>query len=736
MTLYAKSFTFNTGTGAIGTTITVDNLFPEAIAPKFFIIWWSGRVDTTDTLGRRTIQKGVGVGVSTTKRFNSTGLSQDAAASAVTNKSQGTAAVMAVTTTADAIDGLLDINSMSSTNNGTIQFIIDDVFTASYTVQGVAFAGTDITNVDILAMTLSTSTGVPFTQDFTTLSFQGHLAFFVSNYGTNNSNTVTLDSCVMVGAATGSGADNQFVTVGASNDAANNMQCLSYQYNGECIAVYNTGITALETRCEFSSWLSNGLRINFLANVATARIINALVVQFTDAAMVKVFKGLTQTDTSTAINVNVGHDSAGGIIVSHCKALSAQNTPSDDDILSIGGFSSSSARNAMGISDDDAQGTSVVTTAVSFDEVLVSISPAAGTLLAEMDYTGASSPNIGFIMDDADASQTSFWGLSIGTPATSTQYNQSVDGTVTTAGLLVKQDNKVTLATLASAGALVNQANRILAGTLASTGLLINQAQKVLSGTLTSSGLLVSSKVALVSLTATLTTAGLLVKQTAASKLATLTSSGSLVNQAQKALSGTLTSVGAPVKQTQKVLVGTLASSATLTSFKVALLSLTATLTTSGALVKQTAANKLAALATAGSLVNQSQKTLTATLTSAGNLVKQAQKFLAGVWNAAASLIAQYIPGGGGTQYPQSIAGMLTTAGVLSVLYIAGTPSGLTGDTILCDPMMVSAFIAPMETDFILPMLTDVIAAMTAVVYVVPMAEDAHIQPMLIRCKD
>lgn len=62
--------------------------------------------------------------------------------------------------------------------------------------------------------------------------------------------------------------------------------------------------------------------------------------------------------------------------------------------------------------------------------------------------------------------------------------------------------------------------------------------------------------------------------------------------------------------------------------------------------------------------------------------------------------------------------------------------SGLTGDTILCDPMTVSAFIAPMETDLILPMLTDVIAAMTALAYVAPMVEDAHVQPMLIRCKD
>lgn len=62
--------------------------------------------------------------------------------------------------------------------------------------------------------------------------------------------------------------------------------------------------------------------------------------------------------------------------------------------------------------------------------------------------------------------------------------------------------------------------------------------------------------------------------------------------------------------------------------------------------------------------------------------------------------------------------------------------AGLTGDVIMCEPMTVSAFIAPMETDFILSMLTDVIAPMTVVVYVAPMSADAHILPMTIRCED
>lgn len=103
-----------------------------------------------------------------------------------------------------------------------------------------------------------------------------------------------------------------------------------------------------------------------------------------------------------------------------------------------------------------------------------------------------------------------------------TVQTQSLSGTVTTAG------------------ALVRSTSHLLAGTLTTAGELLKRTARALTGTLTTAGVLVAIKTALKSLAGTLTTAGALSKQTQKAVSGTLTTSGSVLKRIAKLLAGTL----------------------------------------------------------------------------------------------------------------------------------------------------------------------------------------------------
>lgn len=411
MTLSAAAGSLNTGTGAIGTTVVVSGL---GFQPKVVLFWWSGRTDTVDAAGRANAKRGFGAAVTATDRRYSTTLAQDTPTSMVTNRMQGNAACIGVTTTADAIDGLMDLQSMDA---GGFTLVVDDVFTLDYRIHYLALGGTDIVNVATGEFQKITTTG---DQDITSVAFQPNfLLMFGSKQGTNN-NSVSADANMMISVAKASGTGNQFVYMGGSNDAAANAQSISYGFDAEVIALPASAITTIDTRATFSSFLSNGFRINFAENSdATAHFFNFVAFNFTSADYVAVGDLLTQTDTTTDIvESGLGFSPVAAMFVSHGNAKSTQDTSQDDDMWSCGAFSSTSARAACATADDDAAGTAVVTTAIEHDAVLVNIDEAAGTVEALMDIKSVDSGGFTCIMDDAGAAQLYAWYWAIGVPAT------------------------------------------------------------------------------------------------------------------------------------------------------------------------------------------------------------------------------------------------------------------------------------------------------------------------------
>jgi len=118
-------------------------------------------------------------------------------------------------------------------------------------------------------------------------------------------------------------------------------------------------------------------------------------------------------------------------------------------------------------------------------------------------------------------------------------------GTVTTAGALLKAVAKTFGGTLSSGGALLRSISKVVSGTLTSGGTVARGVTKMLVGTLTTGGALITSLTFLVTLAGALTSSGVLVRRTNKFVAGALTTGGAINRATGKAIAGTLAFVGA-----------------------------------------------------------------------------------------------------------------------------------------------------------------------------------------------
>lgn len=450
---------FNTGTGAIGTTVVVSGL---GFQPKVVFFWWNGRTETTDTVGRRTHQRGFGAAISTTDRRRANSLSQDTPTAMVTNRSQDDAECIALTTISDTVDGLMDVQSFDS---GGFTLVVDDVFTADYRIHYLAIGGTDITNVTGGNFAKATVTG---DQDITSVGFQPDLVLFFGVGQTTLTGSIATDSKFCMGAIDGAG--RQAVFVGGSNDGAANAQAMSYANDIECLAMFDSGITVINDRAQYTSMLSNGFRINWIENTgATADIYNYIAIK---GGSFRVDSLLTQVDTTTDIvKSGFGFSPSSALFVSHGKSESAADTPQDDDEWSCGAFVDTTHRAAMAVSDDDAAGTAVVSSATEHDEIYININASTGAIEGLMNIKTVDSGGFTCIMDDADPSQSFVWFIAFGPTPSSTNTPISVTVTITDTISELKNVGKsfsITETTSISTTKVINKTLSIVIGTVIS----------------------------------------------------------------------------------------------------------------------------------------------------------------------------------------------------------------------------------------------------------------------------
>ena len=392
MAVSALAVAFNTGTGAVSSTIDVTGSITIS-GTSVVIFFQNGRTETTDTNGRATRWRGCGWAVSATDRRAQISQDADAAASHTGGSYHTDAACIASNSTGTATDGLLDFDSWLS--NG-FRLIVDDVMPRSYRM--IALIITGLSNAQSVSWQDTSSTGNKVVTSG--LSFQPDVVFGMAT---------TIDTTAPGGRAGNENLGLGFalsstaraVLAGGSDEGSATTDTDSYSTDTEFLATLTAAVgSVLGSRMEFVSMNSNGFTINQLIIPSTLCWNHFLAIK---GGLWSVQSVTTKTDTTTDINTgSLGFAPAGAIIFSAMKTEHTAGTPTVHDTWSVGVASSASDRYALALRSEDGLADTQVFTAVEHDEVYIAIS-SAPAVEGLMDVKTWADP-ITFIMDDADPS--------------------------------------------------------------------------------------------------------------------------------------------------------------------------------------------------------------------------------------------------------------------------------------------------------------------------------------------
>lgn len=412
MALDVATGTFNTGTGAATTTVSVAGL---SFTPKVVLFFWAGRTATGQAEGDHKFGAGYMVGLA--DRGGATSQSDHGAAATAADNQVFDNACIKLQTITGAVDGAADFSSF---NSDGFTIIIDDAFTASYLIHYLAIGGSDLTNVASVTVAEPGATG---NQNITTVGFQPDCAIgFMGGHGAVNA--ADTFSSWGIGVAAGS-TPNGAILIGNSDDGAGTSETMSYCRAGEFLAGCFTN--AVSDRATLTAWLSNGFTLNWAERTAG---FNARVLCLKGGSYV-VGDILSQTGTSNTAETGVGFTPKALLVGSHNKTQSTSDTTQNGDERSLGFATGAASRSAAGIHDKDALGTIDIGVDQRTDAMYTNQSTAATTVVEGlMDLVSLDSDGFTFVMDDADPAQAFVWYLAMG-DAVTTGSAISSDGAAT-----------------------------------------------------------------------------------------------------------------------------------------------------------------------------------------------------------------------------------------------------------------------------------------------------------------
>jgi hypothetical protein len=387
---------WNLSTAASVTTIGVTFGFQ----PKATLLWWSGRVETSDVVSACTHTRGIGFAVGASDRRCVTTTSVQAQTSAVAKCGHHNGACVAVLNTSGCFSGLLDVDSIDSDG---ITFIVDKEFTTDLRVNYLAFGGDDLFQTTTGSFGTNTSTG---DQDIT-VGFKPDAVLMISTDQSGAPPVESTDSFMMFSAIT---ATQQAVWHGGSNDGAATMNTAAYSTDTECVAMFNSAATDILVSASLVSMLSDGFRIALDEVSAGNRYVHYLAFRGGKWAIGTL---TTLTDTVTPISVSgFGFRPIGAVVLSHNTTESTPGAVQDHDRWSFGAFDRAFNRGVHAVLDSDGTIDSEVVTAVENDEVYANL--AGDAIGALMDIQSIDADGLTFIMDDAEASAAFVWLLAFG----------------------------------------------------------------------------------------------------------------------------------------------------------------------------------------------------------------------------------------------------------------------------------------------------------------------------------
>src|SRR4029453_8617330 len=289
MALSAFFDAFNIGTGAAGSTVVRTGY---GFQPKACIYFWSGRTEATSATGLLDNKLGGGGGVSSTDRRCVTTQDQTGAGTMVTDKRHDNAACIATLTNTGTLDGLADLQTFDSDGQ---TLVIDDQFTTSVRVQGLALGGGDLAQAATFQFQAPLVTG---TQDITTLGFQPDALLLLSIGYQFAPPAMTGGNLMSLGVV---GGGTQAVVGMWDADATVASVCARYHTATECLALHDS-VTSINMRAAWTAMLSTGFRLNWSeVGSATQPYILGIALR---GGSYKVGQVTTQIDTTTPIVVS------------------------------------------------------------------------------------------------------------------------------------------------------------------------------------------------------------------------------------------------------------------------------------------------------------------------------------------------------------------------------------------------------------------------------------------------
>jgi hypothetical protein len=411
---FIKVLSFNIGTGAAGTTVTVTPGFPTKAA----ILFWSGATTNSAYASGHNL-RGMGFLTSATDFRVVTTYDQDAAGTAITSCGHRTDSCIAEIGAADTFVGWADVQSISSTQ---VVFEILDQFVTDLYVTGIFIGGDDVA----AESGVFTGTGVaPTTQVISTGITEASVTFLLGGPHTADAPTVQVDSTLSFGFGVGASASVLqpcAVLYGGANDGATSGSTGSYALGGEIYAMHAT-IPAIAPPNRAEYWGATvggtGFTINWLARNAAIRV-HYLTISGLSAKVVEI---LTQTDTTTGIPATgLPSTALGGMVISAGKTETVGGAaPAAQEEWSVGAFTSTTERAVQIAGSRNGNTIMFCQNGAYTTACYVNGNPdGPDTLEGLMDVQSIDSGGATFVMDDADPAQAWAGVLLLGAPVVAT----------------------------------------------------------------------------------------------------------------------------------------------------------------------------------------------------------------------------------------------------------------------------------------------------------------------------
>jgi hypothetical protein len=328
----------------VGTTYTVSGL---SYKPKAILFFAPGI--NSFGAGAQDLHGVMGFATTTSNRGCACTFSQNAAGTSVCANIVSTDSIYRVASG----NGALDINAF---NSDGFQLIVDTQSSAIHVVQWMAFGGADITDAEVFTIAEpATATTVKTTL---TGAFKPNVVILAFSKPTALDTVTSNDAALSIGFMTSTSASNNICVMGNSDTGSASMDTDGYGIAAECAALIADGGAAVcNMRAVLSSFDTDGFTLNFLERAVTNR----------RGVGIAIKGGQWQASSYTINTTTVGNTTTvsglsfrpiGALHISREATQSTSDATTAHNKVSIGCWSSTSSRRAIGWYDVDSPTTS------------------------------------------------------------------------------------------------------------------------------------------------------------------------------------------------------------------------------------------------------------------------------------------------------------------------------------------------------------------------------------------